>query len=94
MDNKNNIWIVALCIFVLGRLIFFELLNPVNVILLLCYCISIGWFVAPYILGKDINLPGYTYNLSKGKDNAARLIFFIMGLVMCIICIVNTGSLR
>ena len=41
---------------------------------------SVFWFIVPYLLGKDIQLPSYTDVLKKGENDKARFIFFFLGV--------------
>jgi hypothetical protein len=53
------------------------------------YVIAIEWFIFPFVEGKDINIPAYTHMLKKGKDDMFRLIYLMVGLLMCITSIVS-----
>ena len=80
----NKIWVPLLVIFVLSKVLS-EQCNPSYLIVAFALNISsIFWFIAPYLLGKNMELPSSVGVLKKGENDFARLLFFILGIIVYI----------
>jgi hypothetical protein len=93
MNNSGAVvWIVGLVIFIFCRLVFVTLVSLETIFLFFFYGISISWFIKPYILGDDMNVPAYTHMLKKGEDDIGRLILFLTGLGLCFATAISSGE--
>jgi len=94
MKSKKGtiIWVLSIVLFLLGRVIFADILNFITILLFFIYCLSIKWFITPFILGKDIRVPSYSHVLKKGEHDFWRFIYFFSGLAMCVAAIVGEPS--
>ncbi len=80
----NKVWVPLILIFVLSKVLF-EQYEPSYLIVASALNISsIFWFIVPYLLGKDMELPSSVGVLKKGENNIARLLFFILGVIVYI----------
>jgi len=76
----HRIWIPLLLVFLLEKLLF-EKFDPTQLIIaFLFYLTSVFWFIAPYVLGRDIQVPSYTDVLKKGENDKARFVCFLVGI--------------
>lgn len=76
----HKIWFPLLIIFMAEKLAS-EKYDPAQLsIAFLFYLTSVFWFIAPYVMGKDIQVPSYTDVLKKGKNDRARFICFLVGI--------------
>ncbi len=84
MKGSQIIWGGFALFFFLTRSVFFDLLSLETLALIPFWVIGIAWFVEPYLMGKDINVPGYSHMLSKGSDDILRLAIFLAGVFLCL----------
>ena len=45
------------------------------------------WWVIPYLLKADIEMPSWSFSLKVGKNDFTRFLFFILGISISIGCI-------
>ena len=83
-DKKARVWVIAFFLFIFIRLTFFNLVSLETGALIPFYCIGVAWFIEPYILGDDINVPGYSHMLKKGSDDILRLLMLLAGVLLCL----------
>lgn len=73
------VWVPLFLIFLLARLLSGEYDQSQLIVAFAIHFTSVFWFIAPYLLGKDIKLPSYTDVLKKGENDKARFVFFFLG---------------
>lgn len=77
------IWLVAILVFVLCRLFLGERDGADIIVGVMFAVCSVYWILVPFILGKDMAVPGYpTATLKKGKDDFWRVLTFAIGCYM------------
>ena len=77
----NKIWVPLLLIFVLSKMLSEQYDLSYLIIASALNISSIFWFIAPYLLGRDMELPSSVGVLKKGENDIARLLFFILGVI-------------
>ncbi len=82
--SKLHYWALFLTLFLVARIAFFGLFSEEVVILFVCYCLSLYWFVLPFLLKESMHIPMYGDELELGQDGIKRLIFFIIGIAWCV----------
>lgn len=78
----NKIWIPLLLIFVLSRFLSGQYDPSYLIVSFALNISSIFWFILPYLLGKDMELPSSVGRLKKGENDIARLLYFILGFIV------------
>lgn len=81
-----HVWTVALVFYSCIRLVVGYPGEPAEVIVsILLFVTGLYWFIVPYVTRQPMEVPAYAaFRLERGKDDAARLILFIVGMFMYI----------
>jgi len=89
MELKKNyyFWIAFALLFILIKSVLSSFFTMKTLLSAIACFISIHWFIQPYFSGRDINVPGYTHMLKKGRDDVLRMLFLISGIGLCAVAI-------
>lgn len=85
MKNLSELylWAIALCIFIGYRLFSDNLLVEGSIVGAIFFAIGMYWFVVPFFLGRDIELPSFqSGKIKKGEHNPARILLCTLGLFL------------
>lgn len=78
----NKIWISLFFIFVLSRLLSGHYDPSYLIVASVLNISSIYFFIAPYLLRKEMELPSSVGLLKRGENDIARFFYFILGVVV------------
>ena len=89
--TNNKVWIPFLFIFVLSKLLSGQFEPSYLIISSALNTSSVFWFIVPYLLGKDMELPSSVGLLKKGENDIARFFYFILGFTVYISTVVGVA---
>ena len=86
------IWSVAIVYFLVIRALIGKLFMDYTLMITPLYVLFIYLTVYPYLTGKSMMVPSYSYNLIKGKDDGLRTILFVAGVISTFLISISPKS--